>query len=158
MSHILLLIVAAWSILQAGPVLAQSGTIDRTTVQNQVVESEKAIIDAIGKNDPKTFHSYVLPDSYAMGGDGVITAADFDKIMEEMKADCRLAKWELTESAFYWVNDSTVVHLFKTTAEGTCQGQSIPANWQSTVWTNKGGKWLAAFHHQTVAKAPAPKK
>ena len=54
MSHIFLLIVVAWSILQAGPVPAQSGT-DRTAVQNQVVESEKAIIDAILKNDPKTF-------------------------------------------------------------------------------------------------------
>jgi hypothetical protein len=112
MSHILVLIVAACSILQAGPVLAQRGTTDRTAVQNQVVENEKAISDAILKNDPKTFHSYVLPDSYALGGDGAIKAADFDKIMNEMKADCKAAKWELAESTFYWVNDSTVVQHF----------------------------------------------
>jgi hypothetical protein len=157
MSHILLLIVAACSILQAGAVPAQSGTTDRAAVQNQVVENEKAIIDAILKNDPKTFHSYVLPDSYALGGDGAIKAADFDKIMNEMKADCKVAKWELAESVFYWVNDSTVVHIFKTTAEGTCQAQPIPANWSSTVWTNKGGKWLAAFHHESEVKKPAAK-
>jgi hypothetical protein len=157
MPPILLLIVAACSILQARPVPAQGGTTDRTAVQNQVVENEKAIIDAILNNDPKTFHSYVLPDSYALGGDGAIKAADFDKIMNEMKADCRAAKWELAESTFYWVNDSTVVHIFRTTAEGTCQGQPIPANWSSTVWTNKDGKWLAAFHHESVVKPPAAK-
>jgi hypothetical protein len=157
MSHILLLIVAACSILQAGAVPAQSGTTDRTAVQNQVVENEKAIIDAILKNDPKTFHGYVLPDSYAIGGDGVIKAADFDKMMNEMKPDCKAAKWDLAESMFYWVNDSTVVHIFKTTIEGTCQGQAIPANWSSTVWTIKGGKWLAAFHHESEVKAPAAK-
>jgi len=157
MPPILLLIVAACSILQARPVPAQRETTDRTAVQNQVVENEKAIIDAILKNDPKTFHSYVLPDSYAVGGDGAIRAADFDKIMNEMKADCQAAKWELAESMFYWVNDSTVVHIFKTTAEGTCQGQPIPANWSSTVWTNQDGKWLAAFHHESVVKPPAAK-
>jgi hypothetical protein len=90
-SHILLLIATACSILQAGSVTAQSGT-DRTAVQNQVVESEKAIIDAILKNDPKTFHSYVLRDSYVMGGDGVIKATGLDKLIEEMTADCKLAK------------------------------------------------------------------
>ena len=132
---------------------------DRPNTFRTVVESEKAIIDAILKNDPKTFHSYVLPDSYVMGGDGVIEAAGLDKLMEGMTADCKLAKWELVESMVYWVNDSTVVHLFRTTAEGTCQGQPIPENWESTVWTNKGGKWLAAFHHESpVTRPAAPKK
>jgi hypothetical protein len=125
MSRIFLLIVVVWSILQAGPVPAQIGT-DRTAVQNQVVESEKAIIDAILKNDPKTFHSYVLPDSYVMGGDGVIEAADVDKLMEEMKADCKLAKWELAESMVYWVNDSTVVHLFQNDDRGDLSGSTYP--------------------------------
>jgi hypothetical protein len=157
MSHIFLLIVVACSFLQAGPVFAQSGT-DRPAVEKQIVANEKAIIDAILKNDPKTFHSYVLPDSYVMGGDGVIEATGLVKLMEEMTADCKLAKWTLADSMVYWVNDSTVVHLFKTTTEGTCQAQPIPAAWQSTVWTNKGGKWLAAFHHQSDVKPPAPKK
>jgi hypothetical protein len=79
--------------------------------------------------------------------------------MQEMTADCKLAKWSLAESMVYWVNDSTVVHLFKTTTEGTCQGRPIPANWESTVWTNKGGQWLAAFHHEyPVTRPAAPKK
>ena len=158
MARIIVNTVVAFSILHAGLVAAQSAT-DRPAVEKQIVENEKAIMDAILKNDSKTFHSHVLPDSYVMGGDGVITAADVDKLMEEMKADCRLAKWELAESGYYWVNDSTVVHLFRTTAEGTCQGQPIPANWESTVWTNKGGKWLAAFHHESpVTRPAAPKK
>jgi hypothetical protein len=157
MSHIFLLIVVACSFLQAGPVFAQSGT-DRPAVEKQIVANEKAIIDAILKNDPKTFHSYVLPDSYVMGGDGVIEATGLVKLMEEMTADCKLAKWTLADSMVYWVNDSTVVHLFKTTTEGTCQAQPNPAAWQSTVWTNRGGRWVAAFHHQSDVKPAAPKK
>lgn len=158
MSRIIVATVVACSMLQDGLVTAQSAT-DRTAAQNQIVGNEKAIIDAILENDPQTFHSYVLPDSYALGGEGVIKAADFDKMMNEMKADCKLTKWGLGESMFYWVNDSTVVHIFRATTDGTCQGQPIPASWSSTVWTNKGGKWLAAFHQESVVTPPAaPKK
>ncbi len=75
-----------------------------------------------------------------------------------MKTDCKFTKVDLGESTFYWFNDMTVVHMFKENVDGTCKGQRLPpAVWSSTVWTNKGGKWLSAFHQETEA-ATAPKK
>jgi hypothetical protein len=157
MSRIIVATVVACSMLHAGLVTAQSAT-DRTAAQTQIVANEEAIIDAILKNEPKTFHTYVLPDSFAVGGEGVNKAADFDQMMNAMMADCKFTKGGLAESMFYWVTDSTVVHIYKATTEGTCQGQPIPATWSSTVWTNKGGKWLAAFHQESIVTPPAPKK
>jgi hypothetical protein len=129
-------------------------------VEKQIVANEKAIIDAILKNDPKTFHSYGVPDGGAgLGDHGPNKAEDFDKIMSQMKVDCTFAKVELAESTFYWFNDITVVHMFKENLDGTCQGQRLPAAvWSSTVWTNQGGKWLSAFHQETEAAPPSLKK
>lgn len=156
MSRIISATVVACSLLQA-VVAAQSAT-DRAAVQKSIVAHEKAIMDAILKNDPKTFHSYVLPDSLSMGGEGVTKAADFDAMMAQMTKDCKFSKWGVEQSTFSWINDSTVVHLYKATVAGTCQGQPVPATWASTVWTNKNGKWLGAFHHESPVQAPPAAK
>ena len=154
MSRIIMVTVAACSILQAGLTTAQRAT-DQTAVQNRIVANEKAIIEAILKNDPKTFHSLVVPDSLAVGGEGVVKVADLDTMMKNMQANCKTTKWDLTESSFYWLNDSTVVHIFKETTDRTCGGQPDDAPlWSSTVWVNKGGKWLGGFHHESTVTPP----
>ena len=127
-------------------------------MEKQIATSEKAIVDAIVKNDPKTFHGYVLADSFAMASQGVIAVADFDNVMKRQAAACKVTKFDFPESRFYWVNDTTVVHMFKETFEGTCNGETVNPNWASTVWTNKNGKWLGAFHHESEITPPAPKK
>ncbi len=157
MSRILALTVAACSFLQTGLVSAQSGT-DRPAVEKQIVANENAVVDAIVKNDPKTFHSYVLPDSFAMASPGIIAMAEFDNVMKAQAAACKVTKFDFPESRLYWVDDTTVVHMYKITAEGTCNGEPINPNWSSTVWTKKDGKWLGAFQHETEIMPPAPKK
>ena len=159
MSRIVVNTVVAFSILHAGLVAAQGAT-DRPAVEKQIVSNEKAIMDAIVKNDLKTFHSHVVPDSFALGEDGLMKVADYDKIISEMNADCKFSKAGINDSSFYWVNDATVVHIYKAAVEATCKGgDSIPPSWSSTVWTNKGGKWLGAFHHESRVAPPAtPKK
>ena len=143
--------------LQAGPAAAQTAP-NRTETENRIASSEKAIIDAIFKNDAKTFHSYVVPDSYAVGGEGVLKVSAFDQMMNEMKTNCKVAKWAVSDPTFYWFNDSTVVYTYKLTVDGTCQNQPMGATWGSSVWVNKGGKWLGAFHQDTEVSPPAAKK
>jgi hypothetical protein len=144
--------VAVCLLLQVA-VTAQGGT-DRAAVQKQILANEKAIVDAVLKNDPKTFHSYILADSFAMASQGIIAVADFDPVMKQQATDCKITKFDFLESKFYWINDTTVVHMFKETFEGTCKGEPVNPNWASSVWTNKGGKWVGAFHHESEIVPP----
>jgi hypothetical protein len=146
--------VLVCSLLYGVTVAAQS-TADRSTAQAEIDAGEKTIIGAILKNDPKTFHANVLPDSYAFGDAGPIKVGDFDKMMAQMATDCKIVKWSVSDSTYYWLNPTTVVHMFKTEVDGTCQGQRVPTVWASSVWSKKDGKWLGAFHQETVV-APAP--
>jgi hypothetical protein len=153
MKRIALLPALATLLLMAGLALAQTPP-GRTAAQTQIMANEKAVMDAFAKNDPTTFHSLVASDSFALGEMGLGRVADLDQIMSA----CKYVSWGLNGSQFYWINDATAVHIFKSTGKGTCQGQPVPeATWSSTVWTNKGGKWVAVFHQESIAiQQPAP--
>ena len=52
------------------------------------------------------------------------------------------------------MNDTTVVHMYKETFEGTCKEEPTNPNWASTVWTNKGGKWVGISSRIRIYRHP----
>jgi len=139
----------------AVPPLAQAQAANHAAIEKQIVANERAINEAFAKGDMKAFHAMVAPDAVSidMGGITKVNTPDFDKMMLSVKTQ----SWNIDSSQFYWVGDTTVVHMYKWTGKGTYEGQPIPSpTWASTVWANKGGKWLATFHQETAAMAPPP--
>jgi len=123
-------------------------------VEKQIVASERAINEAIAKGDMKAFHSNIASDAVGVDPTGImkVNAPDFDKMLLGTK----IQSWNIDGSQFYWIGDATVVHMYRWTGKGTYEGQPVPSpTWASTVWTNKGGKWLAVFHQESTA-VPAP--
>jgi hypothetical protein len=56
-----------------------------------------------------------------------------------------------------WVDDNTAVHYYRWTGKGTYMGQPVPSPvYASSVWTNRGGKWIAVYHQETAAMPPPP--
>src|SRR5215831_9742558 len=130
------------------------GAANRAAIEKQIVANERAINDAVAKGDDmKTFHSVVAADAAGVDTGGItrVNSPDFDKMMQQAK----IQSWNLDGSQFYWVNDNTVIHMYRWTGKGTFDGQPIPSpTWASTVWANKGGKWLAVFHQESAAMTP----
>lgn len=86
---------------------------------------------------------------------GFANTADFDQV----NVQCKYTRWGLSGLQFSWVNDTSLVHVYKWAGKGTCGGQPVPeSRWSSTVWTNKSGKWVAAFHHEATAVETEPAK
>ena len=138
--------LAAVSALSQAPAAASHAAIEKAVVANE----------AFAKGDLKAFHANVASDAVAVDMSGInkVNGPDFDKMLLANK----IQSWNIDGSQFYWVNDSTVVHMYRWTGKGTYEGQPIPSpTWSSTVWANKGGKWMAVFHHESLAMAaPAP--
>jgi ketosteroid isomerase-like protein len=148
------LVALALTTIAAGPAFSQAPAAgNRAAVEKQVLAAERAINEAFAKGDTKTFHANLTPDAVSIDSAGIMKVnADFDKMMLAVKVQ----SWNLDSSQFYWVNDNTIIHMYRWTGKGTYQGQPVPSpTWASTVWTNKGGKWTAAFHQESVAM-PAP--
>ena len=134
------------------PALAQAP--NRAALERQIVANERAINDAIAKGDLRAFHANIAPDAISIDPAGIsrVNSPDFDRMI----AALRIQTWNIDGSQFYWVSDTTVVHMYRWTGTGTYQGQPVSSpTWASTVWTNKDGKWMAVFHQETTAM-PAP--
>jgi len=135
--------------------LAQApAAANRAAAEKQVLAAERAVNEAIAKGDMKTFHANIAPDAVGvdMGGINKVNVPDFDKMMLQTK----LTSWNIDGSQFLWINDAAVVHMYRWTGKGTFQGQPIPSPvWTSTLWTNKGGKWVGVFHQETAAMMPS---
>ena len=156
MNQRILLSIFALSLMTIVTVFAFSqapAAENHAAIEKQIVAAERAVNEAVAKNDMKTFHANLAPDAVSLDAGGVtkVNNPDFDKMMATVK----VTSWNIDGSQFYWADDATVVHMYRWTGKGTVQGQPVPSPvWNSTVWANKGGKWLAVFHQETTAMAP----
>jgi len=140
--------------VMAAALWAQTPAASHAAVEKQIVNLERAVNEAVAKGDMKAFHANIAPDAIAIDPSGInkVNGPDMDKMLLANK----IQSWNLDGSQFYWISDQSVVHLYRWTGKGTYEGQPIPSpTWASTVWTNKGGKWMAVFHQETTAM-PAP--
>ena len=141
----------ALTLLLPAAVMAQAPT--HAAIEKQIVANETAINAAIQKGDLAAFQKLVPGDAWAIDPTGVSTGADFAKIMSEFKVE---PGWKIDGSRFMWINDTTVLHVYRWTGKGTMMGQKLPSPaWCSTVWSLKNGQWQGMFHQETEA-APMP--
>jgi ketosteroid isomerase-like protein len=127
--------------------------------EKMLIANERAVNEAVVKGDLATFKKHVSADAWSidpMGGRASV--ADFIKGFEAMAKDFKITSWDITETHTIWVDANTAVLTYKWTGTGTYQGQPVPSPvWTSTVWTKKGGKWMAIFHQESVPM-PMPAK
>jgi hypothetical protein len=149
------LAVAISIVLFAAVALARAQAASHAAVEKQIVSMERALNDAFGKHDMAPFRANLAPEAMQIDGNGIakVLTPEFEQSMKGVSVQ----SWTLDSSRFMWVDDNTVLHLYRWTGKGTFQGQPLPSpTWASTVWANKAGKWQAVFHQETNAMTPPP--
>ena len=132
---------------------------DRAAIQKQIERSELAIIEAIFRNDSKTFLGLVVSDSLIASGEGIVKVSEFVPLMNQTAAQCKFNKVESSEHTFYWFNDTTLVHIYKTKMDATCDGKPIPMSLSSSVWVKQRWKVAGSVSPRSEGLAPpSPKK
>src|SRR5262249_3766047 len=106
LSFLLILIVA---------VTASAQAVNRPAIEKQIIANERAINDAFTKSDMKAFNALVASDAFSVDGGGIMKTSDpnFEKMMKDIK----IQSWNIEGSQFYWINDNTVVHMYKWTGK-----------------------------------------
>ncbi len=112
--------------------------------------AEKKLWDAFKNKDPKPFKSGLTADAFALSEHGIEKKEDTLKMIPT--APCEIKSYELSDWKLTIINSSTALVTYKGKTDGTCAGQAIPTVWCSTLYVNRGGKWLAIFHTETPAK------
>lgn len=136
----------------------KASSADRSSLEQAILSKEKQGWDAMIKADGNAFKSIHTDDAIIVSPAGVMRIADFANILGMFNMlDCTL-----NEVKFTWADDNTVVLTYKAIVktaivdeEGkVSQNVQIADDYHSSVWANRGGKWMGIFH-QVTAKAPA---
>ncbi|HEX5707779.1 MAG TPA: nuclear transport factor 2 family protein [Pyrinomonadaceae bacterium] len=118
-------------------------------------ERDRQVYDAIKRKDWDAFAAFIGDDYMLVVSDGVHDRAT---LLEGVKT---IDIAEISFSDFKTVNADPDVRVvtYTTRAKGTMDGAPLPEGpmYESSVWVNREGKWLAAYHQETAAEAsPSP--
>ena len=135
------------------PLLAQDAATEKTLIAN-----ERAVIDAFAKGNRATFEKFVTRDGFGVDPMmGRMTNAETLKTFDQMTKDMKITSWTMTDEKVLWADANTAILNYTWTGKGTYQGQAIPSpTFASTVWTKRGGNWVAIFHQETSKVAASP--
>jgi hypothetical protein len=112
------------------------------------VANEKLVWDALKSRNYDAFAGYLAPDSIEIEADGVYDKAGSVKGVSMFDA----TKYDLSEwKTVKFDNDASLV-----TYMVTSRGPNHEQERHSTIWVNRGGKWMALLHVGTPVK-PAEK-
>lgn len=126
---------------------------------------EKSAYEAWKTKDAKFWDTFLTANFVGFGQSGRLDKASATK--EYGGADCDVKSYALSDEQMTPLGSDAAMITYKTTIDGTCGGQKIPANsWAAGVYVREGDKWKGAFHAETPvvdpkappAKAAAPAK
>ena len=116
------------------------------------IAREKQVWDAIRKKDYDTFASFLADDQIEVMDSGVSTKAQSVEGVKHVD----LSKAVLSD--FKVTSFDTDAVLVTYTAKGPTPPFGKEGERSSTIWVNRNGKWLAAFHQSTPIGAPPKSK
>jgi hypothetical protein len=114
-----------------------------------LVTLEKSAFEAWKSKDAKFWDTFLSDRFVGYGSSGRVDKAS--SIRETTSSDCEIKSYALSDEQMKPLGTDAALLTFKTTVDGTCGGQEVPADsWAASVYVRDGDKWKAAFH----AEAP----
>ncbi|HLL77283.1 MAG TPA: DUF4440 domain-containing protein [Pyrinomonadaceae bacterium] len=121
--------------------------------ESDITARERELWDALRAKNWDAFAASLADDQLYVGPGSV---SDKAQTLEGVKplnvTDVTTSDWRVVR-----LGDDAAVVTYTAAVKGDYAGQPIPADHterDSTVWVRRGGRWLAAFHQETVAQKP----
>ena len=124
----------------------RTGAKPSDTSDEALVANERALQNAIAKADKAAFQSLALAEGVWATKIGFIPM----KLLADGLDDFQLTKWDMVNPHVTRLDENSAIVLYTWTGTGTFHNQPVASTiLASTVWTRRGGKWLAVHHQQT---------
>jgi ketosteroid isomerase-like protein len=128
---------------------------NRDAIAKQIESMERGFQTALQKGDVAAFKANIADDAVSLDGNGPMPIAEFLKMFDQIK----LQSATIDQVKVMFLNDNAAVITYRWTGKGSMMGQPFPSPaLASTTWANRGGKWVAVFHQETIATPPPPAK
>ena len=126
--------------------------MSKKAIERALIAKEKATWEAVKKNDVKGFKRNFSPDFAGVYEDGVHTV----DVEAEQIADVKIKEYTLSDIKVALPTGDTAIITYKVNSQGDYKGQDFSGDYYcSSVWVNRGGKWVAVLHTEVkAAKTP----
>src|SRR5713101_158219 len=128
-------------------------TAPAAPTKDELVTLEKSAYEAWKSKDAKFWDTFLSDKFVGYGSSGKLDKASATK--EYTGADCEIKTYALSDEQMKPLGNDAALITYKTTVDGTCGGQKVPANsWAASVYVRDGAKWKAAFHAEASIVDP----
>ena len=126
--------------------------MSRKATERALIAKEKALWEAVKNNDAKTFRRSFSADYVGVAEDGVHT---LDVEVSQI-SEVKLRSYALSDIKVAMPSSDTAILSYKVNSQGDFKGQDFSGDYYcSSVWVNRGGRWVAAAHSEVrAAKTP----
>jgi len=126
--------------------------MSRAQIRGRIIATEKKLWEGWKNKDMKPFKAHLSADSVMIGDSGIAGKDEAVKGMASMP--CEVKSYELSDFKVTFLNSGAALLTYKGVADGTCGGTAIPTTWASSVYANRGGRWMVVAHQETPVAAP----
>jgi hypothetical protein len=122
----------------------------KLSLEETIMGMEKRAWEAVKARDAKAFSDLFAADGLMVDGAGVSTRAGFLQTLP----DLIISEYTLTDFKVMMVDKDSALITYKADVKGSFKGQAFPPNpaYVSSIWTKRGGKWMAVYHPETMAQ------
>ena len=134
-------------------------TAPAAPTKDALVTLEKSAYEAWKSKDAKFWDTFLSDKFVGYGSSGKLDKASATK--EYTGADCEIESYGLSDEQMKLLGNDAALLTYKTTVDGTCGGQKVPANsWAAGIYVRNGDTWKGAFHAEAPIVDPkaAPAK
>ena|SRR5688572_3080951 len=139
------ILVLAVIVLAPSLVAAQA---NHDAIAKQLEANQRAISTAIEKGDLASFKALVADDAISINDAGMMAVSEFIKMFNQFKGQ----SVTIDQVKTLFLNDNAAVLTYRSTPKGSVMSLA------STAFANRGGKWVAVFHQETIPTPPPAKK
>jgi Domain of unknown function (DUF4440) len=129
----------------------QSATGGGSSMQEKVAAKEREGLEALKTGDIAHFGELTAEDAVFVDPHGIASKAE---VMKNV-AGFRLTDFTIEDLKFLRLSDKAGLISYKVTETGVTHGKEFTAIvFVSSIWAERGGKWLCEFSQETAARMP----
>ena len=128
-------------------------TAPAAPAKDALVTLEKSAYEAWKSKDAKFWDTFLSDKFVGYGSSGKLDKASATK--EYTGADCEIRSYALSDEQMKPLGNHAALITYKTTVDGTCGGQKVPANsWAASIYVRDGSEWKGVFHAESPIVDP----
>jgi len=139
------------AVFAAHPLNSLPSQAEANSLQPQIVAAERAGLDALKTGNVELFANLTADEAVFVDAAGPATKAQVVKNVNGFT----LTEYSMEDVKFVPLSATSGLISYKTTEKGVSHGHEFTATvYVSSIWANRGGKWLCLFSQETLARIP----